>query len=211
MTTVPAGEPAGPLRRLPTGQMVLGALLVVGGLLWLLETIDVLDVSWDVVFPAALIVIGAALMIATRRNGRGGLITVGVILTIVTVGISALDFPLRGGAGERTFRPASVGDLARDYHLAFGQLTLDLTALDLPSGTTRVEASVGFGELVVELPEGVPVEVEGTASAGEVRLVRASESGLDVDAGFVDDGYASAETGLALDLSVGFGEITVRR
>jgi cell wall-active antibiotic response 4TMS protein YvqF len=209
VTGVPPTEPAAPTRRHPTGQLLLGLLLLVGGVLWFLESLNVLSVPWDALFPAALIVVGVALMIPTP--GRGGLITLGVILTVITVATSSLDFPLRGGAGERSVRPTSTVDLREGYDLAFGELTVDLTDLDLPPGTTSIEASVGFGELVVRVPPGVAVQARGSASAGEVRLVDVTHSGVAVDAEFVDDGYAAADARVSLDLSVGFGEIRVDR
>jgi hypothetical protein len=209
VTGVPPTEPAAPTRRHPTGQLVLGLLLLFGGVLWFLESLNVVSVPWDALFPAALIVVGVALMIPTR--GRSGLITLGVILTVVTVATSSLDFPLRGGAGERTGRPTSTGDLRNGYDLAFGELTVDLTDLDLPQGTTSIEASVGFGELLVRVPQGVSIQARGSASAGEVRLADITHSGVAVDAEFEDDGYAAADTRVSLELSVGFGEIRVER
>jgi len=113
-----------------------------------------------------------------------------------------------GGVGDRTERPSSPADL-RDYRLAIGQLTLDLSGLQVPQGTTTVQARVGVGELAVRLPEGVAVEVDAGSGIGQVQALDREESGvgsrLEADSG----GFGDRR--LVLDLRVGLGEVRVER
>ena len=64
-------------RGVALGRLALGALLLVLGIGWLLEILDVADVAWGAILPAALIVIALALLFGA--GGRhSGLITLGV-------------------------------------------------------------------------------------------------------------------------------------
>jgi len=52
--------PASPLERAHSGRLVAGLLLVLFGVGWLLEVLDVIDFPWDVLLPVALVLVGVA-------------------------------------------------------------------------------------------------------------------------------------------------------
>jgi hypothetical protein len=205
--------PASPLERVRSGRLVAGLLLVLFGVGWLLEVLDVIDFPWDVLLPIALILVGVAIVVASRSGARpGGLIAVGIVLTGVMVIGSAIDFPFGGGVGERLERPATVSELRGEYVLGIGQLTVDLT--DLSAGAlgadARTRVRVGVGQLVVIVPEELPVLVFARATVGNVRVFEDEEGGFGAEreAGPGLDGRGSV---LELVLSVGLGEVEVRR
>jgi cell wall-active antibiotic response 4TMS protein YvqF len=202
--------PASPLERVHSGRLAAGLLLVLFGLGWLLEVLNVIDFPWDFLLPVALVLVGIALVVASRSGARpGGLIAVGVVLTgVLTIG-SAIDFPLGGGVGERREQPARVAELREEYRLGIGQLTLDLTDLSLTSiaATERVRVRVGMGQLVVIVPMGPPVRVEARAALGNVQVFEVQDSGFDA----VRVVAPSGEPVLELVLSVGLGQVEVRR
>lgn len=205
--------PASPLERVRSGRLVAGLLLVLFGVGWLLEVLDVIDFPWDVLLPIALILVGVAIVLASRSGARpGGLIAVGIVLTGVMVIGSAIDFPLGGGVGERLERPATVSELRDEYVLGIGQLTVDLT--DLSAGAlgadARTRVRVGVGQLVVIVPEELPVLVFARATVGNVRVFEDEEGGFGAEreAGPGLDGRGPV---LELVLSVGLGEVEVRR
>jgi len=205
--------PASPLERVRSGRLVAGLLLVLFGVGWLLEVLDVIDFPWDVLLPIALILVGVAIVVASRSGARpGGLIAAGIVLTGVMVIGSAIDFPLGGGVGERLERPATVSELRDEYVLGIGQLTVDLT--DLSAGAlgadARTRVRVGVGQLVVIVPEELPVLVFARATVGNVRVFEDEEGGFGAEreAGPGLDGRGSV---LELVLSVGLGEVEVRR
>lgn len=205
--------PASPLERVRSGRLVAGLLLVLFGVGWLLEVLDVIDFPWDVLLPVALILVGVALVVASRSGSRpGGLIVVGVVLTGVMVIGSAIDFPLGGGVGERLERPATVAELRDEYVLGIGQLTVDLTDLSTAElGTDlRTRVRVGIGQLVVIVSEELAVLVEARATVGNVRVFEDEEGGFGAEreAGPGLDGRGPV---LELVLSVGLGEVEVRR
>jgi len=205
--------PASPLERVRSGRLVAGLLLVLFGIGWLLEVLDVIDFPWDVLFPIALILVGVAIVVASRSGARpGGLIAVGIVLTGVMVLGSAIDFPLGGGVGERLERPATVSELRDEYVLGIGQLTVDLTDMSVAAlgADARTRVRVGVGQLVVIVPEDLPVLVFARATVGNVRVFEDEEGGFGAEreAGPGLDGRGPV---LELVLSVGLGEVEVRR
>ena len=203
----PASSPAPRRRRRPSGvQLGIGLLLILLGAVWLLQASGAIDVSLSAVLPAALILLGALLVVSARTGRHTGLIVVGVILSLVTAVISSVDIRLDGGIGDRVARPSNPAEVASDYTLAIGSLEVDLSAVGFDAAD-EVSVSVGMGELVVVVPADVPVQVRAHAGVGNVVLFGEDFNGLDVDAE-ADDG---AGTILTLNLEVGLGSIEVFR
>jgi hypothetical protein len=215
MTTEPM-PPAGPSapadRQGPaTATVLVGALLVLVGIGWLLDAAGV-QVPWRALLPAALIAVGLACVAGAFRGRQHALMAVGVALTVVvSVAVAAdwdLDVPLAGGVGDRTERPATPAELA-EYELGVGNLLVDLRQLQVPPGTTVVEARLGVGELVVELPDGVTVEVAAGSGLGEVQVLGQQEGGFGsrIDTTEGDGG----DRRLRVDARVGLGQVRVER
>jgi predicted membrane protein len=117
----------------------------------------------------------------------------------------------RGDVSVRTEQPTSVDELRDRYEVNAGALELNLEDLDLPEGTTQVEARVDDGVLAVIVPRDVSVRVEAEAENGALRILGRDSSGEDVERDYVEDGYEQAERQLSLELSVDTGAITVQR
>jgi Cell wall-active antibiotics response 4TMS YvqF len=198
-------------RRWSLGTVVVGLLLVLLGVAWLLESLDVLEVPWGTLLPIALIVVGGALLLSARRERPRGLIVAGLILTVLSAATSAGDIGF-GGVGERAYRPASLSELQAVPDLGVGELRLDLRRLT-PSAAARgaeeIDVSVGIGELQVLLPPDLPVRIRASAGIGEVELPDGSEGGFGAEAQFPDGGATGDQ--LYLELSVGIGQVTVSR
>jgi hypothetical protein len=201
------------LESVPLGRLVLGGILLLGGILWLLSSLDVVEISLTAVLPVALIVLGLALVIGSRTGRHSGLIVAGVVLTLATAFASTFDIRLEGGVGQREFSPTSIANLEREYRLAMGEMTLDLTRLEFPAGTTRVDASVGMGELRVRIPDSVVVQAHATAGAGRLVLFGEESNGIDAELSKNQAPLGPAPPGglpiLVLELSVGLGQVDV--
>ena len=208
--------PASPPRssRFHAGRLVLGLVVVVIGVTAFLQAAGVSDVPWKAVLPGSLIAVGLGLVVAGQRSesGQGGLIAIGIVLTILLAGASAVDIPLEGGVGERTERPTSLSEVKSDYRLAIGQLTLDLTSVSVPvTGTARtVRARVGVGQLIVELPSDQLALVRGHAGMGQVTIFGQSDEGFGVDKDVTPSVPAGEPITFSLELSVGIGEVRVQ-
>jgi hypothetical protein len=212
MTTEPLPPTAPADRHGPAAATVLvGALLVLVGIGWLLDAAGV-EVPWRAVLPAALIAVGLACVAGAFRGRQHALMVVGVALTVVLSLAAAanwdLDVPLGGGVGDRTERPTTAAELT-GYELGVGNLVVDLRQLQIPPGTTRVEARVGVGELEVEVPQGVSVAVVARSGLGQVQALGEEEGGF---ASRIDTAAeAGGDLRLELDLRVGLGEVRVDR
>lgn len=203
-----------PSSRFHAGRLVLGLVIVVIGVTALLQAAGVSDVPWKAVLPGSLIAVGLGLVIAGQRSesGQGGLIAIGIVLTVLLAGASAVDIPLEGGVGERTERPMSLSEVKSEYRLAVGQLTLDLTSVSVPvTGAARtVRARVGVGQLIVELPSDQVAVVQGHAGMGQVTIFGQSDEGFGVDKDVTPSVPAGEPIAFSLDLSVGIGEVRVQ-
>lgn len=206
----PSG-PFGPIeeeRFVPIGRLAIGGLLIVAGIIWLLDATGVIDVSWGTLLPVALIVVGLAIMAGARAGRHPGLVALGVILTVVLAVVSSFDLPLVGGFGGRVERPTTTSAIPDRYNLAVGSLRLDLTQLDLPDGTTSVDARVGIGQMVVVVPVDATVVAETRVTAGQLHGFGEERSGISVEHTFQYEVGQAAST-LRLDLSAGLGSITI--
>jgi hypothetical protein len=212
VTTEPI-PPAAPVdhRGPAVATVLLGALLVLVGIGWLLDAAGV-EVPWRALLPAALIAVGLACVVGAFRGRQHALMVVGAALAMVlSVAVAAdwdLDMPLTGGVGDRVERPTTVAELG-EYELGVGNLVVDLRRLQVPVGTTAVEARLGVGELAVELPEGVWVEVVASSGLGEVQVLGQQEGG------FGSRIESASEVGgvrrLRVDARVGLGQVRVER
>jgi hypothetical protein len=194
-----------------TATVLVGALLVLVGIGWLLDAAGV-EVPWRAVLPAALIAVGLACVAGAFRGRQHALMVAGIALTVVlSLAVAAdwdLDVPLAGGVGDRTERPSTPAELT-EYELGVGNLEVDLSRLQVPPGTTTVEARLGIGELVVALPDGVSVEVVARSGLGEVQVLGDQEGGFGsrIDA----TSEAGGDRRLRLDARVGLGQVRVER
>lgn len=201
------------------GGLVLGVVLMAAGIVWLVETITTVRVDWGIVAAGALVLVGALVMI-TSGAARGGLITLGVLLAVGllmsgTAGMHMGDMRFRGGLpgsgfGDRTERPRAANALQPSYSHAFGSMTLDLRGIDLPAGTTRVDASTSFGSTQVFLPADVPVRVVASTSFGSIELLGEELGGFG-ERTVQTEGYETAARRIDLTVSTAFGSAEVRR
>lgn len=192
------------------GPVVVGLVLMTVGGIWLLHTLDLLDVRPHLVLPAVLAGIGVALVVGSRDGPHGGLVTLGVFVAVAMLAVAVVPEDGVGtGIGERRYRVAEQSELEPRYSIGAGDLRLDLRDLVLTESAV-VEVAVGAGELTVELPEGVAVEVDASVRAGEIDLLGERADGLAVARTYRTAGFEEAAATLTLDLDVAAGEIEVK-
>ncbi len=208
-----ASRPAGP--RSPVPGLTLAGLLIVVGLLAAVTGLTGWDVGARGFLGTALLVVGLGLVAAAFTGGRrakGGLIALGAVLSVALVASTA-DWEDGGrDVGDRRYTPDTAADVQPVYDLGIGNVTLDLTGVDL-SGLdgpvmTRLDAGVGNVEVLVPRSADVRVEVDG--GMGEVDVLD-----LDPDGGF-SRGTGSSWSGdddpeIALTIDAGMGNVEVRR
>jgi phage shock protein PspC (stress-responsive transcriptional regulator) len=203
-----------PSRRRSFGAVAAAVILIGGGLVWLLDSLGALDVSWRDGLAAALVATGAGMLAATWRGRAAVLIPVAVVLVTLLVADEAFRVPLNAGVGDRTVVVETRDQLDEPHELLAGSLTVDLTDTRVPRpGTTEIEAAVGVGELRVRVPEDATVTVEASVRAGELDWpgrTDSYEAGTGIDRAFDLEGEPGGPR-LHLDLSMGLGEVEVSR
>ncbi|HET9015941.1 MAG TPA: cell wall-active antibiotics response protein LiaF [Thermomicrobiaceae bacterium] len=202
--------PRGSGPSLSLGQIAFGVFLVLLGAGWLLDAAGVWSVSWGAALPIALIAVGALLMVGSTTRGHGGLVVLGIALTVVLGVMTTLNVPFEGNVGDTAYQPATIQQVQSTYRLAVGNQTVDLSGVSFPAGTTRVTASTAVGQLIVEVPAGVGVRVHVTVGAGDASIFGRDYSGASVDETYTSDNYQSAASKVDLELSTGLGTIEVR-
>lgn len=199
MTTAP--------RRLGLGRLVGGLLLVVVGVLWMIEEFTDADLPWTTLLPLILIVIGLALIYGAATGPHTGLVTLGIVVTVIVVLSSAadvlFDVPFSGGVGDKAVTPTALED---EYRWAVGSMTVDLTSAQLDG--QEIELSVGLGELIVIVPNGAAVQISAAAGIGEVIVFGETQSGVSPE---VITPPPSGSPELVITARVGIGKVEVKR
>jgi PGF-CTERM protein len=210
---VPA-PPAPPRERSILGRVTVSVALIVVGVLIGWNGATDSDVPVRAVIAAALAVVGLGLVVGAYVGRARGLVVLGVLLTLLVSAAAVADIPVRGGVGDRTWRPAAVSDLRSTYRLGIGQSELDLTRLDLAgAGRTRVDIRQGIGHLLVIVPDNVVVRIDADANAGEIQLPdQDAVNGTDLSERVVlPEGSAPSAAVLVVDAELGVGSLEVRR
>jgi phage shock protein PspC (stress-responsive transcriptional regulator) len=208
-------QPAGP--RSPVPRLTIAALLIVVGILAMITRFSDWDVGARGILGAALLVVGLGLVAAAFSDGRtakGGLIALGVVLSVALVAVSTVDSRIGGGVGDRTYRPATVSDLREVYRGGVGDMTVDLSRLDQGIAGRGLEVRIehGVGDLDVVVPRSADVQLEGEHGLGDVEVFdRGSETeGFFPGEGnqrWTDDGRAE----FVITVNSGVGDVEVSR
>jgi hypothetical protein len=197
--------PPTPRRRRFVGPLVFGALLIWGGAAWLA------GVSLQDGLAIGLVILGGGFVLGAFFGGSRSLVFPALLVGAALVFTSVVDIPWDSGIGDRRWEVDRASQLEPRYQLGIGQATLDLTDLSLsPTSVRHVAVELGIGHLVVEVPEGLNVEVHGHAGAGDVELLGKEDSGVSADLDRSVKGFDDQGT-VELDLEVGLGHIEVRR
>jgi len=157
-----------------------------------------------------LLVIGAALCVGAWWGRAKWLIPLGVVLSMGVMAVAVVDVPIRGGVGDRVYRPLAVSELQSPYRLGAGDMKLDLAALGTGPASATVEATLGVGDLEVVVPDAAEVVVDVHAGAGDVVVFGRQWDGFDVGRRLVEPGREGGGR-LVLTARVGFGKVEVRR
>jgi hypothetical protein len=196
------------------GRIIVGALILLIGIAWMLDIAGAVDeIPWRYLLPAAVIVIGVGLIADSRGPTHGGLVALGIILTIfMLIDVSIPSFAFASGGtviGPRSEQPASVSEL-EDYGIFAGELRVDLRDIDFPADETRLSVSAFAGSVKILVPDEVTVELKAGTFAGEIRALGKRSEGLGprIDETFTGD---DPDRILILDVSTFAGEIEVTR
>jgi predicted membrane protein len=183
----------------------IGAALLIAGSLsgWF-------DASASVVLAAALVVVGAGLLLASVVGRAPWLFVVGIVLTCALLTAAAVEPLVEDGVGEKTFSPATLVELESKYDHGIGDLTVDLRNVPLDGRTRRVDVELGIGSVMVLVPRAQSVVVDAHVDAGKVTLPDGrTANGWDESLRYASG--AAGQGALVIDVEMGFGDVQVSR
>ena len=165
--------PVGP--RSPVPGITLAVLLILMGAMAMFSNFTPWEFHPRGYFGVALLVVGLGLVaaaFATGRTARGGLIALGVVLSLGLIAAASEPWEGRGdGAGDRIFRPGTEANVRDVYRGDVGDLTLDLTAVDVTGDgpiSTRIEHGAGDVRVLVPVEADVQVTVDTGLGSADV-------------------------------------------
>ena len=161
--------------------------------------------------PAPAAAASPAARTRRRRRRVRKLLPLGVVLAAAFAVTAVSPASLSAGLGNKRERPADAAQLERSYEYGIGNFTLDLRDVALPQGTTKVDANLGIGNLVVRVPEGAALDIDAHAGAGKVDVLHETSDGTDVDDHVIAKNSSPSAPRLELKVDVGFGHLEVRR
>ncbi len=129
----------------------------------------------------AVVAVGATLVLSAFTRTIRWFVLPGIAFALAVATIAAAHVDLRGGVGDRFYRPQSLSEVRRGYQLGAGRLEIDLRNLAFPVGTTRLHVRLGMGQLVVLVPRGVCIATSARIGAGYVGALERRSVGLDVN------------------------------
>ncbi|WP_040338499.1 PspC domain-containing protein [Candidatus Blastococcus massiliensis] len=225
MPATPVGEPGAPAAprppagpRSPVPGVTIAGLLIVLGSLALIARFSDWDIHPTAYIGGALLVVGAGLVAAAftgGRTARGGLIALGAVLSLALMASAAVPWDeVDGGIGDRTFAPTSPAEVRDHYDGGVGNMTVDLSEIDVSDLDEPIRTSVGqgLGDVEIILPRDADVRVSVDSGLGDVRLF--GRKGL-TEGTFDGSGSGSwvgdDEAEIYLDVDAGIGNVEVNR
>jgi phage shock protein PspC (stress-responsive transcriptional regulator) len=204
----PADEertPRPPRERSFLGRLTMGTVFIGLGIMAMLDTSDVIRPAFSHYMALAVGIVGVGLLVGSAYGRSRGLIFAGLVLVPILLVSSVVTAAFEGGWGDPVFRPASLNDVDNHYTLTGGDMEIDLRRIDLDGKVVKIEGDLGFGRLLVLVPEGVGLDVTAHVGFGDVIMFGDHNGGVDVDRTVRFDGNGVIE----LDLDVGFGALEI--
>src|SRR4051812_15078068 len=167
--------PAGP--RSPVPGMTIAALLIVVGVLALIDRLTGWDFGPRAFLGSALLVVGLGLIAAAftgGRRARGGLIALGIVLSLALAAASTIPWNdvhgFKGGVGDRDYRPLTADQVRLMYRGGAGDMTVDLSGVDVStlSGPIATRIEHGLGDVQVRVPVDADVRLTVMSGIGSI-------------------------------------------
>jgi phage shock protein PspC (stress-responsive transcriptional regulator) len=212
-STVVARARSGPRSAVPG--VTVAALLIVAGIGVLITQFTDIDLGARGFLGTALLVVGVGLVVGAitgvGRGAKGGLIGLGIVLSAALIAVSAVHLP-DGEVGDRTYRPSTAAGVEAVYEHSVGDLTVDLTDVDLTGLRGPIDTKIdhGLGDVDVLVPASADVRISVDAGVGESEVFgETSDGGFFPGTGATWSGDGRPEFRITIDS--GLGDVEVSR
>ena len=192
----------------PIGRLITGALVVLVGIGWMVDLMTDITVAWGLLLPAALMLVGLGVLYGARRQDVGGLITIGVLLTVATVISGAVSFvgPW-SGAGQVREVPTVVADVRSAYEHGVGDYLLDLGTVQFVDDQT-ISLTMGVGAARIVVPRDAKVVVHAETGIGKLVVFNRTIDGVGLS---LDRTWAGPGPTIHINAELGIGELEIQR
>ena len=199
-------------RREPSylGRLVVGACALAIGLGLVLNNTGLIDLTPKGLLSVLVGLVGAGLIVGSWAGRARWLIFPGIALSFALLLSSFAPAFVGGSYGEIVWQPQSRKALLSVYEHGAGQAVLDLTEVSFDEKAREVDVEVNFGQLLVIVPEDVPVVSNTHVQGGEISNFGTTNDGWDISNTRTEDGDDDLGR-LTIDSKVVFGELEVRR
>jgi phage shock protein PspC (stress-responsive transcriptional regulator) len=164
-------------RRSRVGLATVGALFVTAALLAVFGPSD----GWanpPHVLGLLTAIAGVGLVVSAFLHGGRGLIWLAALLCAGAFAATAAGINGWHGAGDNTYRPASLTAVQPEYQQSVGNLRVDLSDLP-PAGDVHTSVQLGAGNVTVIVPKDARVMATCTTKVGDVNCLGVRTSGAD--------------------------------
>lgn len=208
--------PAGP--RSPVPGVTLAGVLIVVGTLALVARFTDWDLDATAVLGSGLLVVGAGLVVASftgGRTARGALIALGAVLSLALIAAESVPWDdVDGGFGDRRFVPDTAAEVRTVYDGGVGDMTVDLSGVDVSDLDEPIRTTVkhGLGDVEIIVPRDADVQVGVDSGMGEVSVF--GQDGLtegDFEGSGAGAWVGDDEIEIYLDVDAGVGNVEVTR
>lgn len=139
--------------------LAVAALLILGMAL-------VPGLRWERGAAVATVLVGAGLLIQTRRGNGRALVLPAVVAASGLMLLTASGARLQGGIGDLDARPVDAQAVHATYRRALGTINLDLSSLASGPRAVTVALSVGVGHINVMVPSQAVVQLDARIGRG---------------------------------------------
>jgi phage shock protein PspC (stress-responsive transcriptional regulator) len=167
--------------------------------------------GWGFIAATGLAIVGLGLLVQALSGRRLTLIGSGVLLSVLTVGLTLTGLTGTATIGTPSWAPTTQAAVQSEYHVSTGEAFLDLSGLQLTEGqsvTTSVD--VDAGQARVLLPAGTNVKVDCVGNAGRVDCMGNVDEGFRNGRSFIENNPGYVGT-VNLTVRVGVGNVEVSR
>ena len=201
-----------------------GVTLIVIGVLFLLQNMDMLNVGQVVreYWPALLILWGLSILLSRSRvsmASSGGdspppLATAGEVSDVFN---DRNDMPQTDQIvysvvfGDLSLRPSSANFKGGTVSTVFGDTAIDLTSATIAEGENKLKLSGVFGDVRIMLAPSMAYAISAKSTFGAIQAAGQKRDGFSSTLALQSPEYSSASRRLFLDVSQVFGDITLTR
>jgi phage shock protein PspC (stress-responsive transcriptional regulator) len=199
-------------KRSTLGWIAVGTMLFVVGTGALLDRLGLQQLKPKDLIGAAVVVLGAALIVGAFKGRARWLIPLGLLLLPPLLLANLLSLPRPGAIGSSWRQPRTAASLRQGYRVLAGGLGLDLTRVDFnQSQTVELPLDVVAGSLDVTVPRGVTIDLDSYTGLGSINFLGRERHGTDIDfdSSFIADEGSSRR--LVLRVNAGIGDVRIYR